>query len=267
MSKIAKALERAKMTIDDNNPALYDDKEVKDLRIVPWEVPQHLIYTTTRVVRPSYDDLEKYRIVTFFNDPSRLNDYNLLRTQILKKLQHPDRNTIMITSVNRGEGKTLTAINLALSIAREINKTSLLVDMNLRHPKVHQYLGLGKGKGLSDYLLKDMPISELLINPGVEKFVVLPAGEPIQDSSEILGSSKVKDLVWQMKSRYKSRYVIFDCPHILNMPDSMVFSSLVDGVVLVVESGKTDREDIRRALSLLEGQNLLGVVINKTREA
>jgi protein-tyrosine kinase len=267
MSKIAKALEKARMTIDENNIALYDGKEVKDLRIVPWEVPDPLIYTTTKVVRPSYHELEENRIITFFNDPEKLNDYNLLRTQILKKLQHPERNTIMITSVSRGEGKTVTAINLALSIAREINKTALLVDMNLRHPKVHQYLGLRKGKGLSDYLLRDMPIPDLLINPGVEKFVVLPAGEPIQDSAEILGSTKVKDLVWQMKSRYKSRYVIFDCPHILNMPDSIVFSALVDGVVLVVEAGKTDREDIRRALSLLEGQNLLGVVINKTREA
>jgi protein-tyrosine kinase len=268
MSKIAKALERAKTSLGEFSPTPSSRvTEVKDFHLVPRNIPEPLVYTETRVVRPTYDFLEENRVVTFFNDSARLNDYNLLRTQMLKRLKDPSNNTIMITSVNQGEGKTVTAINLALSIAREVQKTVLLVDMNLRKPKVHEYLGLGRATGLSDYLLKDTPIPELLVNPGLDKIVVLPAGEPIQDSAEILGSGKVKDLVREMKTRYKNRYVIFDCPHILNMPDAIVFSSLVDGVILVVEAGKTPREEIMRAQSLLEGSNLLGIVMNKTRYA
>jgi protein-tyrosine kinase len=266
MSKIAKALEKARTNLEELRPApTVRIPEVKDLRVVPQDVHEPLVYTTTRVVRPVHDTLEENRIVTFFNDPGKLNDYNLLRTQVLKRLGDPSRNTIMITSVNRGEGKTVTAINLAFSFAREVQKTALLVDMNLRHPRLHEYLSLGSTMGLSDHLLKNTPIHELLVNPGLDKIVVLPGGESIQDSSEIMGSGKVRDLVREFKTRYRNRYVIFDCPHILNMPDAMVFSSLVDGVILVVEAGKTDREEVQQAISLLDGGNLLGIVMNKTR--
>jgi protein-tyrosine kinase len=266
MSKIAKALEKARTNLEDFRPAQTARvPEVKDLRVIPQDIHEPLVYTQTQVVRPAYDTLEENRIVTFFNDQALLNDYNLLRTQVYKRLGDPSRNTIMITSVNRGEGKSVTAINLAFSIAREVQKSVLLVDMNLRYPKLQEYLGLGRRLGLSDHLLRNKPMPELLVNPGLDKIVVLPGGEPIQDSAEIMGSAKVRDLVREFKMRYKNRYIIFDCPHILNMPDAIVFSSLVDAVILVIEASKTSKEEIQQALSLLDGGNLLGIVMNKTR--
>jgi protein-tyrosine kinase len=266
MSKIAKALEKAKLTVEDGMTPLPSVRNENELRIVP-DIPQHLIYTYTKVIRPSHEVFEKNRIVTFSNDAVSINHYNILRTHILKRIVDENRNAIMVTSPIKGEGKTTTAINIALSIAREVHKTALLVDMNLQHPKVHEYLGIGNEEGLTDHLLKGEPLSRLLINPGLDKMVVLPAGEPIKDSAEILGSRRVRDLVRELKSRYRHRFVIFDCPHLLNMPDSMVFSSLVDGIILVVEAGRTTREDIKKALVLLEGQEVLGIVLNKMQEA
>jgi exopolysaccharide/PEP-CTERM locus tyrosine autokinase len=208
--------------------------------------------------------LEKNRLMTLLDDPEVLDYYNLLRTQVLWKTRTKNHKTIMVTSALDGEGKTITAINLAASIAREVKHTCLLVDTDLRHPRIHHYLGCGMRKGLVDHLLNDAPIAELLLNPsGLEKMVVLPAGKPLYGSTELLGSPKMQELVEQMKTRYQERFVIFDSPPVLAVPDALVFSACVDAVILVVEAGKTSSHQILRAIKLLEGRNILGLVMNK----
>jgi len=184
----------------------------------------------------------------------------------LEKTRVKGHNVIMITSVLEGEGKTLTAINLAASIARGAKQTVLLVDTDLRKPRAQYYLGLSAVKGLSDYLRENVPLTELLINPGLPRMVLLCAGKPLSGSTDILGSQRMERLVKEMKRRYPERYVIFDCPPILASPDALVFSSYVDGIILVVESGRTPEEKIRKAVGLLEGKNLVGLVMNKGDE-
>jgi exopolysaccharide/PEP-CTERM locus tyrosine autokinase len=173
----------------------------------------------------------------------------------------------MVTSAVEGEGKTLTSINLAVSIARDVQQTVLLVDTDLRNPRVHTLLGCPEAKGLSDYLIRDVPIPELLLNPGVGKMVVLTAGNRLSGSTDILGSPKMERLVQELKGRYRDRYVIFDCPPLLTVPDSLVFSSYVDGIVLVVEAGRTSKEQIRSSIELLDGRNILGLVMNRGESA
>lgn len=118
--------------------------------------------------------------------------------------------------------------------------------------------------GLTDHLLRGIPLTQTLVNPGMEKLVVLPAGGSQDDSADILGSPAMERLVEEMKTRYPDRYVIFDCPHLLDIPDALVFAEYVDGIVLVVDEGKTDRNNLNAALKMLEGRNLLGVVLNCT---
>jgi exopolysaccharide/PEP-CTERM locus tyrosine autokinase len=261
MSKIEKALERAKKqrqttedeSLDQPLPPVHDSAE---------GVP---VYSQTKVVCLNKDHLAKYRLMSFLNDSQAVDCFNLLRTHVLEKTRDKGHNTIMVTSVVAGEGKTITAINLAASICRDVKQTVLLVDTDLRDPKIQQYLGCNTGKGLSDYFRHDTPLSELLINPGLDKMVVLMGGRPLAGSTEILGSPKMEKLVKDMKHRYPERYIIFDCPPVLTMPDALVFSSYVDGVILVVESGKTPRDQIRKAVEQLNGRNILGLVMNKAR--
>lgn len=264
MSKIEKALERAKRMRDAGQEEAHGRAPVE----VSGRLYEHEpVYTRTRVISPDRGHLEKHRVMTLLDEIEIIDYYNLVRTQVLQRTREKGHNTIMVTSVADGEGKTITAINLAVSIAREVKQTVLLVDTDLRNPKIHYYLGCNSEKGLSDYLLDDVPVSELLINPGLAKMVVLPAGKPLSGSTEILGSPKMEKLVEEMKRRYPERYVIFDCPPVVAVPDALVFSSYVDGVILVVEAGRTPRNQIRRAVELLEGRNIIGLIMNKVREA
>ncbi|WP_320170187.1 polysaccharide biosynthesis tyrosine autokinase [Maridesulfovibrio sp.] len=209
-------------------------------------------------------NLAKNRILTSHSSASFTDIYNLLRTQILHRTKKKGHNVIMVTSAMPGEGKTITSINLAISIAREVDQFALLVDTDMRKPSIHKYLGIEAERGLSDHLLHDIPVHELLIKPGIQKLSYLPAGEPIKGSTEILGSPKLQELIIEMKARYPDRYVIFDCPDLLHAPDALVFSSYVDGIVFVIEAGKTSREHVQKALRLLDGSNIVGVVLNKT---
>ncbi|WP_415716890.1 polysaccharide biosynthesis tyrosine autokinase [Maridesulfovibrio sp.] len=211
-------------------------------------------------------ELAKNRILTKNSSASFTDIYNLLRTQIFHRTKRDNHNVLMVTSAMPGEGKTITSINLAISIAREVDQFALLVDTDMRNPSIHKYLGIDVDMGLTDHLLKDIPVPDLLIKPGINKLSFLPAGEPIKGSTEILGSPKLQELITEMKERYPDRYVVFDCPDLLHAPDALVFSSYVDGIIFVVEAGKTSREYVQKALKLLEGRNIVGVVLNKTEK-
>jgi exopolysaccharide/PEP-CTERM locus tyrosine autokinase len=190
--------------------------------------------------------------------------YNLLRTQILQRFKENNWNVLAVTSPGKGEGKTLTAINLAISIAREVDYTVLLVDANLRHPWMLEHFGLAPQPGLSDYLVDDVPIAELLIQSGrLEHLVLLPGGKPLENSAEMLNSPKMSQLVSDLKSRYRSRIIIFDLPPVLTSADALAFSPYVDAALLVVEEGRTQKADVERTVELLSTTNIVGTVLNK----
>lgn len=208
--------------------------------------------------------LRRNRIITGMEPGPFTESYNLLRTQILQRFKENHWNVLAVTSPGKGEGKTLTAINLAISIAREVDYTVLLVDANLRHPWMLEHFGLPPQKGLSDYLVDDVPLAELLIQSGrLEHLVLLPGGRPLENSAEMLNSPKMARLVSSMKSRYKSRIIIFDLPPVLTSADALAFSPYVDAALLVIEEGRTRKADVERAVDLLSATNIVGTVLNK----
>lgn len=222
-------------------------------------------YSETRTQEVQQGFLRERRIITGQFTGTAGDAYKMLRTQVLQRLNENHWNALAITSPGNNEGKTLTAINLAISLAQEVTHTVLLVDANLRHPGVHTYFGLTPEKGLSDYLTGDEPLSSLLINPaGIERFVILPGGAPLANSSEMLSSPKMKQLVEELKERYRSRIVLFDLPPVLSTADALAFSPLVDAALLVLEEGKTSEEEILRAAELLRNTQLIGTVLNKS---
>jgi non-specific protein-tyrosine kinase len=189
--------------------------------------------------------------------------YTVLRTRILERAEEKGGNAVMITSALRGEGKTLTAVNLALTFAKAFRQTVLLVDADLRLQRIHEVLGYESGKGLVEYLMEGCPVSEVMVWPGVEKLTVISGGKTIGESSELLGSRGMKELVGEMKNRYPDRYVLFDVAPVLAAADAISLAPLVDHIVFVVEAGRTHARDVERALRLLPQEKILGLVLNR----
>lgn len=224
-----------------------------------------LIYSQTRTVDVAKGFLQEKRIISRLEQNAFTDAYKVLRTQILQRLQENKWNSLAVTSPGMNEGKTLTAINLAISLAMEVEFTVLLVDADLRHPSVHAYFGLEAEYGLSDYLVSDKPLAELLIHPAqIPGFVILPGGKPLINSSEMLSSPKMVHLVEELKARYPSRIILFDLPPLLSAADTLAFSPYVDAALLVLEEGKTQTQDIQNAVGMLQGTTLIGTVLNKS---
>lgn len=226
-------------------------------------VPTSISYTQTRKVQFPENEIENKRLFAALPNDRRAEPYRQLRTQVLKKMRANGWQTLAVTSPNSHAGKTLTAVNLAISLSQEVNQTVLLVDLDLRNPSVGHVLGVDSGPGLLEVLRGECEVADILINPGLERLVILPGtvGEAVR--SETLSSPEMKTLLDDLISRYESRLILFDLPALLDDDDAMVFAPYVDTTLLVVEDGVTLKEDVERSLGLLEGVNLLGTVLNK----
>ena len=223
-------------------------------------------YTQTRIQITETNHLRKNRIITGFKPGEWLESYKMLRTRCLQLMDVMNWNTLAITSPGNDSGNSLTAANLAISMAMELNRSVLLVDANFQNPSICKLFGIQAEKGLGDYLLNDTPLNEMLINPDVDRLVILPAGKEMLNSTEMLRSPKMIRLVNELKNRYPSRIIIFDLPPLLSQADTLGFSPYVDCVLLVVDEGHTKTEELEHAASLLKEINVLGTVLNKASD-
>lgn len=202
-------------------------------------------------------------LVTLLNPKSSATEqFRKLRTSIM---EHSDSNPprcILITSSVSGEGKTVTAVNLAISLAQGVHEHVLLMDADLRKPVLHKCLGLNPVSGLSDYLTSDIELSDILVKTPVPKLTLLPAGPASDKPSELFSSVKMRNLIMEVRSRYEDRYIIIDSTPIMATSEPDILSRQVDGVILVVKAGKTPREVIQRSLLNLDRNKILGVVFN-----
>jgi protein-tyrosine kinase len=273
MSRISKALDKAKAAREsgegfseaDFSQAAGDESIIrKDRDNVEADINPE--YTRTRVINVDHDHLESQRIVSFSNTGPIGDQIKILRTQVLDRMRQIGGNTLLVTSANPHEGKTVIALNLALSLSQEVGQTVLLVEADMKTSSMHRYLGMDVRNGLSDYLMSETEIPDALINPGINKLVILPAGRPISTSAELLGSPRMEALVKEMKNRYPDRFIIFDGPPMLAFADPLIFSRLIDGILLVVEAEKTSKKDIARVMELLKGKPVIGAIYNKAKE-
>ncbi len=225
-----------------------------------WVSPK---YSYSRSVHLNAGLIERNRCFAFMDNVPEAEAYRVLRAQIVRRTRDTGNNTIMITSALPGEGKTLVAINLAFTFAREFQNTVLLVDGDLKKQSIYKYLGCDGDRGLIDYLADNVPVSDLVIWPEIEKMTFISGGRPYQESAEILGSLRMRELTLEMKERYPNRYIIFDLPPVLTGADVLTFAPLVDYVIVVVQSGKTSMDDVREALKFLPKEKILGFVLSR----
>jgi protein-tyrosine kinase len=260
MERIKQALEKARLERQKSAGVT-----VSQLHSDGADIRETVSYTHTRIVHVPRSLLQERRIIAGLEKSTYTDAYKILRTQVLQRLREKSWNSLAITSSGVNAGKTLTAINLGISLAMEVGYTVLLVDADLRHPKVHNYFGIEAEYGLSDYLTAEKPLSELLVHPDeIPGFVVLPGGKPLANSAEMLNSPKMIRLVNELKARYPSRIILFDLPPLLSSSDALAFSPYVDAALLVIEDGKTQAEDVKRAIGLLQGTSVIGTVLNKS---
>jgi non-specific protein-tyrosine kinase len=223
------------------------------------------VYCTTKVLPLNADALLKNRIVV---DEKTMvaEQFKMLRTLLFNRTRPKGWSTIQVTGFDSCEGKSLVATNLAISIARDSRQTILLVDLDFRNPSIHNLLGLGTNPpGLVSFFAGQKRIEEILVNPGIEKLTVLPAGGRLLQAPELMGSPEMEALVGELKERYQDRYIIFDTPPMGAYPDALVFSGYVDSVLLVARAGYTSRTSVEKTVDLLPREKVLGLVFNDVK--
>ncbi|MBI1425240.1 MAG: polysaccharide biosynthesis tyrosine autokinase [Gammaproteobacteria bacterium] len=174
-------------------------------------------------------------------------------------------NVIMVTSSLPGEGKSFSAVNLALSIALEKDYTVLLIDADVAMSKITRMFALDKRPGLTDKLENtELDLAELLIKTDFPGLSIIPAGKHTTLATELLSSNVMKDLIKEIANRYSNRIIIFDSPPLLATPESSVLAEQMGQIVLVVEANKTPQSAVMESVGLLNKDKAIGVILNKT---
>jgi protein-tyrosine kinase len=203
-------------------------------------------------------------------DAGALRAYKILRTRVLRRLEANQWRSFALTGVTAGEGKTLTAVNLAIALAQDVNTWVALVDLDLQRPRIAEYLGMRSTrgeKGLSDYLQGEATFENIVYCPAeIERLAVIPNFTPMLNASETLTSPRMAELLQALEAETPRRVLIFDMPPVLAADDVLAFAPQIDGLLLVVAEGTTDRNQLTRAKEVLAEMNLLGVVLNRSAE-
>lgn len=202
-------------------------------------------------------------LVSLFNPESfEAEQFKILRTNLLFPASGESPRSIMVTSALPGEGKSFVAANLAVSVARHINRRVLLIDCDLRRPTIHRQFGFGDTPGLSDYLSRGVELPSLLLKTGVDHLTILPAGRPPSNPSELLSSDRMSDLIKEVSARYHDRLIIIDSPPPKLAAESGALARQVDGILLVVKYASTSREMVTGLIDKLGPNKVLGAIVN-----
>jgi protein-tyrosine kinase len=231
-------------------------------------LPAAIAYTRTRIFTPSAELLERNRIMNPASADSAAAAYRLLRTQVLQRMDANGWRSLAIFSPGAEDGKTTTAINLAISLAGGRLHTVLLVDLDLKHPSLAGRLGLDPEFGIDDALSGHAPLEDCLYHPqGFDRLVVLPARGALGNSSELLAGPRSRELIAELRGRYPERLILIDLPPVLSADDALAFAPLVECGLVVAAEGRTRRNDLVRAIELLHKIPLVGTGLNRATDA
>jgi len=203
------------------------------------------------VAKKTVDSKIDPRIVTFFEPKSPVSEqYRTLRTNIQAINSKNPIKTLTITSSIHSEGKTITAINLAISMANDMDKKHiLLVDADLRRARMSKYLGIEAEAGLAQLLSNGQALNETFLSIGIDNLTILPAGKIPHNPAELLGSVKMKNLISLLKSKYD--YIVFDTPPVISLTDAGLLGAQTDGVIMVIQANRTQKGIVEHSQSLL----------------
>jgi protein-tyrosine kinase len=267
MERIKLAIERARQQAATSTAPSLPVAEAPFERTSPSHHPEHAdlgVPVDLLPLDPAH--LERQRIVAM--DPANpyRREFDLLRTQVLQKMQEHGWRTLAITSPSMQSGKTVVSVNLALSIAYHPSRTALLVDFDLRRPKVGAALGLPHQTSLSEVLEGTADVRDAIVHVGIPRFLVLPTHRKVAGAAETLASDKVSKIISGLRDHYPERIIIFDLPPITAVDDVIAVLPKIDCVLLVVGSGNSTKRELEESQRHLARSNLLGVVVNKASD-
>lgn len=261
MDKITKALDIARSKRNVNDQQAADIHE----HVPRMEVKYAHRYSVPKFT-PDALTLEKNRILNSASRTEIVQPYKVLRTRLMHIMQESHWSSIAVLSPTKDDGKTTVAINLAISIGNSRKNNAVLLDLDLLTPSVYSCYGYEPDYGLEDYFEHEQPLSDILVSPDMEGLIIAPSIRPLHDSSEYLSTSRGEALINEANALLENSIVVADLPPILVSDDAISFLPHIDAVLLVVREGRTSKQDIQRALEMLEGVNIAGVVINDSLE-
>ena len=236
----------------------------------PVQVPRAKPTSTAKHFTVNLAKLRQYGIVTPDEGKTRIAEqFRVIKRPLLKNAFHPESkvkngNMIMVTSSLAGEGKSFCAVNLAISIATEMDHTVLLIDADVARPTVPRILGLGTEKGLLDVLTDEkLDVSDVLIKTNIEKLTLLTAGTRHSYATELLASQGMGALMKEIGQRYHDRIVIFDSPPLLLTSEARVLATQMGQIVLVVEAERTPQQTVKESLRQIESCDVINLIYNK----
>jgi receptor protein-tyrosine kinase/non-specific protein-tyrosine kinase len=258
MSRIEKAMERAAQLRHVASPSVSDT--IQNPESSQMHVPPPALETIERLVPrgPFIMNLdEPYSPVG--------EEFRKLKSALVQLTKGATfNNVVLVTSAVKNEGKSITALNLAISLAQEYDHTVLLVDADFRGPSIHRYLGIENKKGFADYLFGEAQIGEMIIPTGIGRLSVITGGRDVPNPVELFAAQKTAAAITEMKHRYQDRFIVFDSPPVLPFAETRTLAHLADGVLLVVKEQLPSQKNVKDAIEALKGSRLLGMVYNDT---
>ena len=256
--------------VDDNKKPISLYGNVKDTEVT--DKPFKHVESAERLSKASfvkskllYDEnrIDENMVVLKNPQSFEAEQFKILRTNLLFPSSGKSPRTIMVTSSMPDEGKSMISGNLAVSIAQSIQEHVLLIDCDIRRPCIHTQFGFGGVPGLSEHLSRGVPLSSLLLKTIVDKLSILPGGRPPFNPSELMSSQQMSRLLQEVKYRYSDRFIIIDSPPPKLSAEASALSRQVDGVLLVIEYGRTSREMLSDLINIIGKEKIIGVVFNK----
>jgi len=216
-------------------------KKVADERVARIQKKPDIQY----VVKKAENTKIEPHIVAFHDSASPVGEqYKIVRTNIQSLKASGDYKTFLITSSMNGEGKTVTAVNLSMTMAGDLNnKSILLIDADMRKGKVARYLGLSRRPGLSDILKEEIPLEEALVSPDINNFTIIPAGKPVRNPAELLSSKKMMQTLAALRTKFD--YIFIDSPPVMPLTDPCILGSICDATILVIQAARTQRDTVK----------------------
>jgi protein-tyrosine kinase len=254
MGKIADALERH----DKENTVRLEDLKREPPKRLVVEKPEANVAEAT-VLKREFSD----RLVTLSDpDSADAEGFKVLRGQILFPKGRQVPKSILVTSALPGEGKTYVAANLAVSLASSIDEYVIVIDTDLRRPRLHRLFGYRNARGLHDYLIGGVRLDDLILESGIEKLSLLPGGKIARNATELLSSNMMVEFLGEVKEKSEGWFVVIDSPPCQVMAETNSLARHVDGIIFVVVANKTPRRDIEKAIENLGRDKIIGIVFN-----
>jgi protein-tyrosine kinase len=219
----------------------------------------------TSAAKILYDEnaIDKNLVSHFAPQSFEAEQFKILRTHIFFPLSGKVPRIIAITSAVPEEGKSFVAANFAVSIARELDRSVLLIDCDLRKPSIHKLFGFKNNlPGLSEYLSKNIELSSVMFQTNVQKLTIIAGGSPVDNSSELLSSDRMAAMLRKVSQNQGDRFVILDTSPVNITAEAVALSKYVDGILLVTRLGYTPKTHLKELLKVIDREKIIGSVLN-----